>query len=186
MWSPDRERSKENQWWRHNFIFTSIWRICKPCIDAFDIIYAVECKLVYYKELNVFVAKKIVMISKTMSYTKTLSRKWNLLPTERWRRKNGNYFLLRIHLSMFFLFPLAESHFENPERIVRNTFKDLETETNFKKRKNESLRGSQLKQHQWGWEQRLLPHIVFRILINSGPASTNGGWILIFTKLRDR
>jgi len=125
MWSPDRERSKENQWWRHNFIFTSIWRICKPCIDAFDIIYAVECKLVYYKELNVFVAKKIVMISKTMSYTKTLSRKWNLLPTERWRRKNGNYFLLRIHLSMFFLFPLAESHFENPERIVRNTFKDL-------------------------------------------------------------
>jgi hypothetical protein len=26
----------------------------------------------------------------------------------------GNDFLLRIHSSMFFLFPLAESHFENP------------------------------------------------------------------------
>jgi len=31
-----------------------------------------------------------------------------------------------------------------------------------------------------------LPHIIFRILINPGLASTNGGWVLIFTKFRSR
>jgi len=48
------------------------------------------------------------------------------------------------------------------------------------------LRGSQLKQHQWGGNKGYCLAIIFRILINPGPASTNGGWVLIFTKFRSR
>jgi hypothetical protein len=81
------------------------------------LIHAVCILVLFEQNQNNLVPKKYEIISKIMFFAKIYpGTKIYILQRDVLKKINfhGNDFLLRIHSSMFFLFPLAESHFENP------------------------------------------------------------------------